>query len=331
MSLLLEPLAKVNRHPKVKRARRRYKWTRVRSAYRAHQYLLGNPASRRRFQRQPPALASEQERIVGDLRRDGLAVSSFDALFGDDPLWGDLQAAMGEFVREAEEVAAKQDVATPQSKDTYLIRRARRLQRELKAQGVTPPWPSFSLEDPWIRFGLSPQILETVNSYRRMRTKLIDMDQWYTVPFGATHDRLASQNWHRDPEDLHVVKVFVYFNDVDEEAGPFQYIPGSAKGGRYGDLWKWTVTGETYPSQEELAEKIPSSEYRTLTGPRGTIIFCDTSGFHRGGFARSKPRLMSYTTYVSPASFLSGRESRRFSVDPSENGAVDDAVRFALT
>jgi ectoine hydroxylase-related dioxygenase (phytanoyl-CoA dioxygenase family) len=165
-----------------------------------------------------------------------------------------------------------------------------------------------------------------------MWTKLIDLDNWYTVPFGGGHERVASQKWHRDPEDLHVVKVFTYFSDVDEEAGPFQYIPGSTEGGPYGDLWRWTVTGETYPPQEALAERIPPSEHLTAEGPAGTVILCDTSGFHRGGFAKTKPRLSSYFTFVSPASLIAGRESRFFAVDwSSADGELSDAARFALT
>ena len=92
----------------------------------------------------------------------------------------------------------------------------------------------------------------------------------------------------------------------------------------------WKVVGETYPSPEELSKVVPESEIRSAKGPRGTVIFCDTSGFHRGGFAKSKPRILSYQTYVSPASPLSGREQRKFHVDlSSANGTLPESAQFA--
>jgi hypothetical protein len=332
MPALSSPVSKITSHPQVRRARKRYKWARLRASFRAHQAVLGNPQSGRKFSAEPPVLSDAQRKVLEDLKANGIATATFQDLFGGDPLWDELATDMAEFTRQAEEQSrVEADGDAPQSKDQFLIRRGRRREKELKQQGVKPPFPRLPLDDAWLRYAMSGPILDIANSYRGMWTKLIDMDQWYTVPYGTDYSRVGSQNWHRDPEDLHVLKVFTYFSDVDEEAGPFQYIPGSAEGGRYGHLWPWQVTGETYPSQEELAEKIPESEFHTAMGPRGSIIFCDTSGFHRGGFAKTKPRVMSYHTFVSPASHLSGRKRRRFFVDLPENGAVADPVRFALS
>ena len=48
----------------------------------------------------------------------------------------------------------------------------------------------------------------------------------------------------------------------------------------------------------------------------GTLILCDTGGLHRGGFARTRPRILTTATYV-------GRERR-----PGEEPfAVDFAGR----
>ena len=102
---------------------------------------------------------------------------------------------------------------------------------------------------------------------------------------------MASQRWHRDPEDDHIVKMFIYFSDVDEEAGPFEYVRDSAAGGKYGDVFPWGQ-GHRYPSAEELEAAVDPDDRLTMTGPAGTVIFCDTAGFHRGGFARTKPRIL---------------------------------------
>jgi hypothetical protein len=69
-------------------------------------------------------------------------------------------------------------------------------------------------------------------------------------------DRVGdSQRWHRDPEDDHIVKMFIYFSDVDEEAGPFEYVRDSAAGGKYGDVFPWGQ-GHRYPSAAELEEAV---------------------------------------------------------------------------
>ena len=92
---------------------------------------------------------------------------------------------------------------------------------------------------PWLRFAVGDPLLDVVNAYRGLRTKLVDYDHWYTVPFSEDYERVKSQQWHRDPEDQHVVKVFLYFSDVDEGAGPFEYVPGSTQGGPFGELFAW--------------------------------------------------------------------------------------------
>ena len=44
---------------------------------------------------------------------------------------------------------------------------------------------------------------------------------------------------------------------------------------------------------------------RRSPAPKGTMIFCNTSGFHRGGFATGKPRVLATFTYASPAALKS--------------------------
>ena len=39
----------------------------------------------------------------------------------------------------------------------------------------------------------------------------------------------------------------------------------------------------------------------TVTGRAGTVLFADTLGFHRGGHARTRDRLVCQVLYSSPA------------------------------
>jgi hypothetical protein len=248
---------------------------------------------------EPPALTAVQRSVVDSLQEEGFAVVPFRELF-DDALWAELDADIAPFVQRTEEMLLSGEAKATSKKDQFIVRRYLR-----RGEGVDRP--RFTLDSPWLRVGASDVMLDVVNTYREQWTTMHYLDNWYTVPSGDDEERVASQRWHRDPEEAHVVKAFLYFSDVDEGAGPFEYIRGSATGGRYGDLWPWGTDAKSYPPQDELAQAVAPEDRLSLTGPRGTMIFCDTGGFHRGGFARTKPRILAVWSYVAPAAGLTRR------------------------
>ena len=267
-------------------------------------------------------LTPVQRRVLDELRATGISIVPFAELVGNAPLWEELRADMDAFAAWAEERLAASGRG---GKKTFLIRRYERGKSKLPLEPAILP-----SNGPWLRFAASDALLGVVNAYREAMCKLVDFDQWYTVPVGDTHEREASQRWHRDPEDQHVVKVFLYFSDVDEEAGPLEYVRDSAAGGRYGDLWPWGKGSPRYPPQDELERAIPRDARVSATGPVGTLVVCDTSGFHRGGYARSKPRILSTHTYVNKKITADRPERRKFQVD-WQNGELSEQARFALT
>jgi hypothetical protein len=268
-----------------------------------------------------PELDDAQAAALESLRTRGYALSTFDDLVGDHVLWEELDAEMSAFVERAKEIAP--DIPRPERKDQFLIRRWRP-----DKQGNVFDDPSIPSDSPWLRFAAHDRLLEVVNSYRGLYTKVVDLDNWYTVPFPEEYERVASQRWHRDPEDLHVVKCFLYFSDVDEDAGPFEYVAGSAAGGPYGDLWPWGVDELWYPPTEELEAAVPAADRVKMTGPRGTLLLCDTSGFHRGGHARSTPRIAAYHTYISPEAEW---EKIYYDIAWSATTQLSRQSRYALT
>ena len=265
----------------------------------------------------PPELDDVQQQVLETMRRDGIALVPFAELFRDEQLWEALQADISGFARHTEANLA--ELQAQQKKKSYLIRRF--------LKSGTP----FGLDDRWLSLGLSNRMLDIVNSYRGELTWMIDVDNWYTIPDPNAEDRIASQRWHRDPWDNHIVKVFTYFSDVDEEAGPFEYLRGSPAGGRNAHLWPWEgdevyEAHGLYPPQDEFESKAPAEDVLTATGPAGTMVFADTSGFHRGGWTRHKPRVLSYCSFVS----TQFRLSPRFEVDWSNGHALSREAEFAL-
>ena len=254
--------------------------------------------------------------MLADLRERGIAIVSWDDLIGDAGLWQRLQGEMDDFVHTASEQLAAGQV---DGRKDYLIRG---MPHGTGVKGV------LQADGPWIELGVGDAVLGIVNAYRGFETKLYDFDQWYTIPVGEGRERIISQQWHRDPLEPHIVKVFLYFSDVDEQAGPFEYIPESTEGAKYGRLWPLVPGESRYPPDGAVDEAIPANERMLATGPAGTLIFCDTGGFHRGGYALGKPRILSTFTYVSPES-TNVTKKRRFRVEGAIR--VSATAQFALS
>lgn len=288
----------------------------IRTTYELHDRALSNRRSRRQFRHEPPALDDVQRKIVSELGADGFSVVRFEDLFPHEQ-WQEIEAMRDRFASETEA-----DLAV--GGENVRVREGKEFVARLHSYGV-----DLGLDDPWFRAVASRRMLDIANAYLRMWSKLEYVDVWYSVPQPEGSERISSQRWHRDYNDKHLLKAFLHLVDVEEGMGPFQYIPGSQPGGRYADAWPWSPLGQNYPTEEELEARIPGSAVQTFTGPLATLLFCNTSGFHRGGHSTTKPRLLATATYSSPASLASLTErSYAFA------GALDelDAVtRFALT
>ena len=289
----------------------------VRATYSLHDRVLSNRSSRRHFAGSAPALDGVQQRIVSELDDEGYCVVPFSELIPDPSTWAAIEQQASAFVADTEAALAG-------DREALRVRAGKEFVVRLFSYGV-----DLDLGDPWFATCASHRLLDVANTYLGLWSKLEYVDMWYSVPQPSDADRKASQRWHRDFNDQHLLKAFLYLVDVDEGTGPFEYVPGSAPGGRYADAWPWRPLGENYPPDGELERRIPEGGIRTFTAPKGTMVFCNTSGFHRGGFATERPRVLATVTYSSPASLKSLTErSYRFTGSPDE---LDEATLFALS
>jgi ectoine hydroxylase-related dioxygenase (phytanoyl-CoA dioxygenase family) len=289
------------------------------ATYEAHDRLLANRASRRRYAGSRPALDEVQKQVVARLRENGYALLPFAELVPDVAVWDDLEADAHRFVEQSEAgVAAEREGSEAELK--------RRAGKEFVVRKYS--WGAqLSLDDPWLSLGVNPRLLDIANAYLGMWSKLEYVDLWYTLPAGRD-ERKSSQRWHRDFNDRHLLKAFIYLVDVDEDTGPFEYVPRSAPGGELEALWPWRPLGENYPPDDQFAERI-NGQSVTFVAPKGTVILCNTAGFHRGGFARRKPRTLATFTWDSPAS-LKALSERNYAVAPPL-AALGEAQRYAVS
>jgi hypothetical protein len=290
--------------------------------YKLHDRIFSNRRARSLYEAHRPSLDGVQRRILEELGTDGYALADVQELVSKDA-WDRIDATAAAFVADTEAGLASES----EGGGGELRRRAGKefLVRKYDEAGL------LSLDDPWLDLCISRRLIDIASSYLQMWPKLEHLDMWYSLPVGSGGERRASQLWHRDFDDRHLLKAFLYLADVDAETGPFEYVPGSQPGGRYAGIHPWAPMAIGRISEKELGKYVPANEVRTFTAPKGTIIFCNTSGLHRGGFAETKPRVLSTVTYCSPAS-LHALTRRNYSLAPrSETSSLDPVVRYALS
>ena len=259
----------------------------------------------------PPQLDEIQQGILERLREEGYATLPFSELVPDPGVWQELEADGARFVgRDGSRACARargrrlgaaptrrQGVPRPQ----VLVGRRARPRRSV-ASARDEPAPARPRERLSRACGRSSS---TSTSGTR-------------APAGGD-ERRSSQRWHRDFNDRHLLKAFLYLVDVDEDTGPVR-VRAAQRARRRAR----TACGRGAPSARTTRPRTSSrssvnGRSVTFTAPKGTIIFCNTSGFHRGGFARLKPRVLATLTWDSPASlkalsernYVFGAEQRR--------------------
>ena len=270
-------------------------------------FFVLNRDARARFAKHRRTLNAVQKRIADDLGRDGVAVTHIDELFPGKNLLPHLQGYVRS-MREAPEVRAKK---------AFLIQ-------------LWDTVPLVDLANPFLEFVLAPRMLDIVNTYMQMQSVFYYLTLNVTTPVPSDSPAVSSQRWHRDPEDKKMCKVFLYVNDVDEGAGPFTYILGSQHGGRYGGLFPQRPPKGVYPAEDMVASAIPASAIRRHMGKAGTVVFADTAGLHRGGYATKAERIMFTAGFSSPHSVWPIRFHYAPSFDVEYANITDPGVRFAL-
>lgn len=282
--------------------------------------------AKRDFLRHQPQLDEVQRRVLRDFNNRGVAFAHFDELLPDEPeLFQELKALLDDWSGSS----GLQEKARAYSEGGY--RNTTFKEYLIKLYGYDEsrviPWSS-----PVLRLGVHPRVLDVVNSYMEMHALLRYLDAWYTVPV-PRNDNVplsGSQCWHRDPEDMRIAKVFLYFSDVTRTTGALEYVTHSRAGEKWGGVWPHKVPSGARAPLEGVASTIPATDIEVCAQPAGTFVFVDTTGLHRGGRAITGPRIFACWEYVSPAapfprSFRPGWPAERSSLTPAATAALKGA------
>jgi hypothetical protein len=244
------------------------------------------------------SLTPIQVNILQNLRKDGIAVTSFQELFGETSLLN----VINEFTSFYNDETVKKirlEEQDGQSKNNLSYKNY-----NIRATAINPILSHHSV---LIQNGLSAVLGNMASAYFKEQALLRYADYWISIP-KSTEDRNFSQNWHRDPEDKQILKVFIYLNDVTDKNGAFEYVKGSHHEGKYGNVFPFNKKlYNNYTEETALKELIPEQDFVTNEGLKGTIIICDTNGFHRGGYCKIGERWMMTYMYNRASLIMSNQ------------------------
>ncbi len=129
----------------------------------------------------------------------------------------------------------------------------------------------------------------------------------------AGDDFSSSQLWHRDHDDVRVIKLFSYLTDVEEDGdGPFTFLPRQAT-----DKFGHPVLGSHFPDDQVFA-KVPRSDVKVMKACRLTSFMVDTAKcLHMGSrMAPGHGRLLYTATFFAFPRMYPGGKPRPFSPAP---------------
>lgn len=276
------------------------------------------------FRQEKFKLNAVERRIVRDLKKDGIAIAHISELLPKE-IWEELKKYTADISQQPKilKLIATKEAEPPAEKSDIII-------HMLGGYGDTEP--TLNVFDPFIRFVTANTIIKVAASYLKILPRLRMFSLHSTILLPSSAPTVFSQNWHRDPDDMKLVKVFLYLSDVDSiKAGPFMYVCGSQYGGKWRNIFPQRPPMGSYPPKEELESLVSPKDIKICTGRAGRLIFCDTSGLHRGGHSVGKRRIMFAGTFVTQAGLKSHKRNFKIKSSKSDTSSLSDIACYSLS
>ncbi len=276
-------------------------------------YGWRNKTAKLLYENDNQELDAVQQATLAKLNEDGVAILHLDDLSSDSKLLGRLNtSARCPVVLQAEKLSGQ----------TLYNHKIRGIGRNIKGKHIP---------DAYLDFFLSDKLLNIINSYFGLHTRLNYIDAWYSFPVNPNNLFATTEQWHRDHEDKRIIKVFVYLSDVAKDMGPFSYINGTHSKGQ--DKFTW-LSPPSPPrgiylraSDLDLVQQNDRHTINAYPGKTGSVIIADTSGFHKGGRAVAEPRHVLVAFFTSDAAV----DRHRYCLPPDfDPGLLSPQACYAL-
>jgi len=146
-----------------------------------------------------------------------------------------------------------------------------------------------------INFGNDVFFLKTVESYFGFEPNLQHISAWIDVPNDEYYkDPISTQLFHRDADDLKLIKTFFYLTDVKKENGPFEFIKGTHK-----CPYHIVKNNNEVHYNNLVLKKFGADNLVSFESPKNTMIMADTNGYHRGSKLQKDIRVLITCMYTS--------------------------------
>tara|TARA_A100001035_G_C27779714_1_gene501089 strand:+ start:389 stop:2221 length:1833 start_codon:yes stop_codon:yes gene_type:complete len=191
---------------------------------------------------------------------------------------------------------------------------------------------NFNTSDHFPKLFYSKKVLQIAQQHYNIAPKVRNITLWINPPISKTNQDNAkgSQMWHRDQEDISILKCFVYFKDLDKNSGALQYIPYSStsSSGKYSHIHPFPQLSG-YPGERIINQRVKKDDMITAVADKGSLVFIDTNGFHRGGLIKSYTRHIGVATYLRPFATSSfNGQTKKLEGVPSND--LSDLQKFAI-
>lgn len=177
---------------------------------------------------------------------------------------------------------------------------------------------TYTTESPFMKLALDPNILQFVNSYMGMRSRLFFISAWSNYKLDTYNKPTGPFMWHKDGEDKKQVKFFILLDNLEKNSCSFYYAKGTHVDGhnkvKYSRKEARKTSGRV--TDEMLLRSISQEDIVEIFGPKFTAAVADSYGFHKGGKCTKGTRLLLSFGYVSHF--------------PISTGAVDNHPLFKL-
>lgn len=147
-----------------------------------------------------------------------------------------------------------------------------------------------------VLFGLEERMLDIIEDYFGLPVALTAVSLRKDIGGGV---QLGTRYWHLDTEDVKVIRMMVYLNDISMDNGPFEFI-SRALSQSVRTLRKRAFRSAGDPIRDdEMRQHIPESQWLPITGPAGTVLLVDNALCYHHGKTHDSERTVMIYTYTS--------------------------------
>tara|TARA_B110000114_G_C15049613_1_gene380678 strand:- start:93 stop:1142 length:1050 start_codon:yes stop_codon:yes gene_type:complete len=156
-----------------------------------------------------------------------------------------------------------------------------------------------------VNFALSEKNLLTATKYLKVLPRIKKIIVYLNVP--CSDKEKGAQLWHKDDFGYKSLDIFLGISDIDISNGPLYFLKTKNPLGvffKIKNIVKNALPGERNKVPlNTFSNYYKENEVGALIGKSGTGIFIDSfSKYHRGGFCKSKDRIMLRISYQTPDS-----------------------------